>query len=113
MMKNVLIAATFAVCATTASAQTLTVDSESGVTYTVLSLEVATNGNKDITTRRDENGVSTYTEHEVICDPYRAGVVATGATLASLADNPIVEPEMAEIIRGSAEDKIAGYACGS
>lgn len=112
-MKNVLIAATFAVCATAASAQTLTVDSEAGVTYNVISLEDAANGNKEVTTRREEGGASTYAEHNVSCDPYRAGLISTGETLASLDDNPTGEPTMHEIIRGSAEDKIAVHACGN
>jgi hypothetical protein len=112
-MKNVLIAATFAVCATAAGAQTLTVESEAGVTYTVVSLVDATDGNKEITTRRDEGSASVFSEHEVSCDPYRAGLVATGATLEALAENANAEPTMEEIIRGSAEDKIAGYACGT
>jgi hypothetical protein len=30
-----------------------------------------------------------------------------------LDDNPTGEPTMHEIIRGSAEDKIAGHACGN
>jgi hypothetical protein len=110
-MKNVLIAATFAVCATGASAQTLTVESEVGVTYTVVETGTATAGANDITTLRTENGASVYTEHNVSCDPYRIGVVATGPTLDSLSENPISDPEMVEIIRGSAEDAIAAYAC--
>lgn len=109
-MKIGLIAAAFAVCATAASAQTLTVASEEGVTYTVISLS-NDNGTQSITMRRDEGNANTYSEHDVSCDPYRIGLVATGPTLESLAANALGEYPMEEIIRGSSEDAIAGYAC--
>jgi hypothetical protein len=112
-MKNVLIAATFAVCATAASAQTLTVEGETGVTYTVVSQSAASNGNKTITTRRDEAGASIYSEHEVSCDPYRAGLAGTAPSLEALQENATSNPTMEEIIRFSAEDQIAGYACAN
>ena len=110
-MKNVLIAATIAVCATAAGAETFTVESEAGATYTVLETSADANGAVDATTRRNADGSNTYIAHSVSCDPYRIGVVATGPTLDSLNDNAVSEPEMVEIIRGSAEDQIAGYAC--
>ncbi|MCK0120852.1 hypothetical protein MWU61_09890 [Loktanella sp. F6476L] len=108
-MKNVLIAATIAVCATAAGAQDLTVEGETGVTYTVL--EVSSEAGA--VTRRNADGANTYTEHQVSCDPYRIGLVASGPTLDSLNENPVSDPEMVEIIRGSAEDKIAAYACAN
>jgi hypothetical protein len=112
-MKNVLIAATFAVCATAAGAQDLTVESEEGVTYTVIETSSAASGNFDTITRRNEDGVNTYIEHNVSCDPYLIGVVASGETLDSLSENRNSDPEMVEIVRDSAEDMIADYVCGS
>lgn len=112
-MKIGLIAAAFAVCATAASAQTLTVNGEDGVTYTVIEVtNGAANGqDKDITTRRSGDGATLYAKHAVSCDPYRAGLMGTGATLDAMNDGLNSNPEMAEIIRFSAEDVIAGYAC--
>lgn len=112
-MKNVLIAATIAVCATAAGAQDLTVEGETGVTYTVLEVSNASGVKKDAVTRRNADGANTYTQHHVSCEPYRIGLVASGPTLDSLNENPVADPEMVEIIRGSAEDKIAAYACAN
>jgi hypothetical protein len=118
-MKNVLIAATFAVCATAAGAQTETETTteieavETDVTYTVLETSTASNGYIATTTRINDDGTNTYTEHNVSCDPYLIGVVATGATLESLSENRTSDPEMVEIVRGSVEDLIADDACES
>lgn len=113
-MKIGLIAAAFAVCATAASAQTLTVNGEDGVTYTVIDISDGSAGghDKEITTRRSGDGSgSTYAKHAVSCDPYRAGLMGSGATLDNMNDGLNADPEMAEIIRFSAEDVIAGHAC--
>ena len=110
-MKIGLIAAAFAVCATAASAQTLTVSGEEGITYTVVEVSNGQSVKKKITTLRSGDGTSTYTIHGVNCDPYRAGVMATASNLDDLNDNVDQTPEMLEIIRFSAEDVIAGYAC--
>lgn len=105
-MKIGLIAAAITVCATAASAQTLTVDGEEGVTYTVIALE-----NSEITTRRQEAGANTYNKHAVSCEPYRAGLLGTGSTLDAMNDNLSANADLIEIVRFSAEDVIAGYAC--
>ena len=111
-MKIGLIAAAIAVCATAASAQTLTAEGEEGVTYTVIALEVGETY-KEITTRSESAGTNTYSKHAVSCEPYRAGVLGTGATLDIMNDNLSAEAEMLEIIRASAEDAIADYACAN
>lgn len=112
-MKIGLIAAAFAVCATAASAQTLTVNGEDGVTYTVIEVSQGTgNGHdKEITTSRATAGSTTYSKHTVSCDPYRAGLMGTGATLEDMNEGLESSPELLEIVRFSAEDVISGYAC--
>ena len=105
-MKIGLIAAAITVCATAASAQTLTVEGEVDVTYTVIALE-----GDEITTRREDAGTNTYNKHTVSCDPYRAGLLGTGASLDEMNENLSAEAEMLEIIRFSAEDVISDYAC--
>lgn len=107
-MKIGLIAAAIAVCATAASAQTLTVESEGGVTYTVIALE-----SNEITTRREAAGENTYNKHNVSCDPYRAGLLGSGSTLDAMNENLSASAELIEIVRFSAEDVIAGYVCSN
>lgn len=112
-MKIGLIAAAFAVCATAASAQTLSVTGEDGVAYSVIELTAGADGNKEITTSRSEASATTYSKHLVSCDPYRAGLMGSGASLEAMNDGLVASPEMQEIIRFSAEDVIAGYACNN
>lgn len=112
-MKIGLIAAAIAVSATAASAQTLTVDGEEGVTYTVIAVTSDGPADKTITTRRAGDGTTTYSQHAVSCDPYRAGLMGTAATLDAMNETLNLTPELGEIIRFSAEDVISGHACAN
>ena len=111
-MKIGLIAAAFAVCATAATAQTLSVDGDDA-TYTVIELSVDGPADKTITTRRADAAGTTFTKHAVSCEPYRAGLMGSGGSLETMNEGLNASPEMAEIIRFSAEDVIAGYACAN
>ncbi|MBB5722154.1 hypothetical protein FHS72_001778 [Loktanella ponticola] len=118
-MKKVLIAATFAVCASVASAQSeseldnaAVETSEQSVSYTVVSEGSMPNGTHAITVRSNDVGENTYTKFSVSCDPYLIGVVATADSMDELSDNPNNDPIMEEIVRGSGENQIADEACG-
>ena len=108
-MKIGLIAAAIAVCATAASAQTLTVEGEEGVTYTVIALESGVS----ITTHREEGNNSLFSKHAVSCEPYLAGLLGSGPTLDAMNGSLKTDVEFAEIVRFSSEDIIAGYACAN
>jgi len=119
MMKNVLIAATFAFCATGAAAQTeleladadLGNLIEAATSYAVVEEFTTTSGHAGLIVRSDEEGDSLYGKYAVSCDPYLIKVLSTAGSLDDLRGRPDRESGMEEIILGSKENWVADQAC--